>query len=257
MDIACPECDTVLSFEDVKEYATQLDFERYELLAVLAVVGSTEQFVWCSGPDCNSGQLHVGGAEQPIVLCNLCRHRTCFVHRTPWHEDLTCDDYDRLQQDPANFRTRAELERAAEQEQLEVDRQEAERIDREQREAQEMRRIALKRRAQEQQNEATINKTTKPCPKCASNIEKKGGWYVLPCPPLVINMLTFAVPICSVISPFFRIVSTMRVLQCHCVNHIVMGLKQVSMLTSLGTRYRHRFCWTCLGPWNGRIKCGH
>ena len=118
-----------------------------------------------------------------LAICNLCHHRTCFVHRTPWHEKLTCDDYDRLQRDPANFRTRAELEREAEQAQLEGDRQEAERIDREQREARELRRIALERRAQEQQNEATINKTTKPCPKCASNIEKKGGWYVLPCSP--------------------------------------------------------------------------
>ena len=27
-DVACPECDTALSFEDVKEYAAQLDFER-------------------------------------------------------------------------------------------------------------------------------------------------------------------------------------------------------------------------------------
>jgi hypothetical protein len=38
---------------------------------------------------------------------------------------------------------------------------------------------ALLRRAQElRASKETIERTTKPCPKCKWNIEKNGGWYV-------------------------------------------------------------------------------
>ncbi|ELU38401.1 IBR domain-containing protein [Rhizoctonia solani AG-1 IA] len=29
----------------------------------------------------------------PIVTCSYCRAQSCFVHRVPWHENLTCEQY--------------------------------------------------------------------------------------------------------------------------------------------------------------------
>lgn len=67
-----------------------------------------ENFFWCTS-DCGSGQIHDSGSAQPIVVCIKCSHRSCFRHGVNWHEDLSCEEYDRLQEDP-DFRGHLELE---------------------------------------------------------------------------------------------------------------------------------------------------
>lgn len=76
-------------------------------MSLRAAVGDAEDFVWCP-TGCGSGQLHETGREQPIVTCNNCDHRFCFVHGVAWHENFSCSEYDELQQDPENFRSRFE-----------------------------------------------------------------------------------------------------------------------------------------------------
>jgi len=51
-------------------------------------------FCMCLGPGCESGQVHVSGNRQPIMTCNVCGFKTCFTHQMPWHEGMTCADYD-------------------------------------------------------------------------------------------------------------------------------------------------------------------
>jgi hypothetical protein len=65
--------------------------------------------MWCTSA-CGYGQVHTGGSAQPIVTCRLCSHRSCFHHKVAWHQNLTCDEYDSLQTDPANFRSRFDIE---------------------------------------------------------------------------------------------------------------------------------------------------
>ena len=48
----------------------------------------------CLGPRCDSGQIHEGGEDQPIMTCNTCKFKTCFIHKMPWHPDQTCAEYE-------------------------------------------------------------------------------------------------------------------------------------------------------------------
>jgi hypothetical protein len=54
-------------------------------------------FTMCLGPNCGSGQIHGGGNDQPIMTCTTCHFKTCFAHKMPWHEGLTCMQYDNRQ----------------------------------------------------------------------------------------------------------------------------------------------------------------
>lgn len=145
------------------------------------------------------------------MTCRLCAHRSCFHHKVAWHENLTCDEYDRLLADPANFRSRfdianeeAQQAAAARQAQEDADRafaqsllaaeqrvvaeeraarerakreaaEAAERAEREKRER-EMREAAARKKAEEEASSRTVGSTTKPCPGCQAPIEKNDGW---------------------------------------------------------------------------------
>lgn len=161
-------------------------------------MSQAENFVWCTS-GCGSGQIHESGNEQPIVACLHCNHRSCFHHNVAWHENLSCGEYDQLLADPENFRSRIEIENEewteAQRVQLEADRamaqnlvaeEKAEIERREERARQEreqarkaaelVRKIAARRKREEQQSQAMVSQTTKPCPGCGWAIEKNDGW---------------------------------------------------------------------------------
>lgn len=161
-------------------------------------MAEAENFIWCTA-DCGSGQLHITGKDQPIVTCLHCGHRSCFTHNLAWHENMSCEEYDSLLRDPENFRSRIEMghdeldsaRRAQEdadramaqglmaEQQLDIQRREArERAEREraQKAAALARVVAARRKLEEQKSQATVKKTTKPCPGCGWAIEKSAGW---------------------------------------------------------------------------------
>ncbi|KAF5616259.1 RING finger Dorfin [Fusarium sp. NRRL 52700] len=107
-EISCDECKEKLEYNDIKRLADEQTIAKYEGQALRAAVADDEKFFWCTS-DCGSGQIHDSGSTQPIVVCIKCNHRSCFRHRVNWHEDLSCDEYDRLQEDP-EFRSYLELE---------------------------------------------------------------------------------------------------------------------------------------------------
>jgi hypothetical protein len=47
--------------------------------------------MWCLS--CDSGQRH-DSSNGPVVICVACKSRACFEHKVPWHEGLTCRQYD-------------------------------------------------------------------------------------------------------------------------------------------------------------------
>lgn len=210
-EIRCPECREPLQYDDVQRYADPETRERYQTLSFRSALSGVDNFVWCSS-GCGSGQVHDGGVDSPIVICIMCNRRTCFAHRVAWHENLACDEYDALQADPTNFRSRFELENEAaeeegrrrreqedadrvyaqslaEDEQLraeDVARQEKvareakekeERLREERRRAQEaMRAVVARKKREEEKSNRTLARTTKPCPGCGWAIEKNLGW---------------------------------------------------------------------------------
>ncbi|KAH6621558.1 hypothetical protein B0J18DRAFT_411290 [Chaetomium sp. MPI-SDFR-AT-0129] len=210
-EIKCPECRATLEYDDVQRFADEETKERYQTLSFRSAISSSPTFLWCTS-GCGYGQEHESGAASPIVTCRLCSHRSCFNHRVAWHENLTCEEYDALQADPTNFRSRFDLDNeeaeeaaAARRAQEDADRvfaqslvaadqaeeraererrarreeEEArERAAREQREAREreMRKAAARKKREEEASSRTVGTTTKPCPGCQAPIEKNQGW---------------------------------------------------------------------------------
>ena len=181
-----------------------------------SAVGGDENFVWCQG--CSFGQLHESGASQPIIRCLNCGFRSCFVHSIPWHERLTCEEYDQMLQDPDGFKSALDKEdreyNVAKRHQNEEDERlakelnhrdrQAEQDRQTQRHAQERRRarqeqeteaarkrseqaLALKReelkrkQREEKLSMAKVKSTTKQCPGCQWPIEKNEGCDHMTC----------------------------------------------------------------------------
>jgi len=102
--ITCPFCPEKLSCDDVKKYATNeifaryfiqhstpftpLIFLRYEYLTRI----TTPDMVMCLGLNCGSGQIHA--SDNPLMICQTCSYKTCAVHKLPWHEGQTCEEFD-------------------------------------------------------------------------------------------------------------------------------------------------------------------
>ena len=99
-DVRCPELQCGLKYD----YTTirtillanndQNLFERYDRFQVQHQLEQMEEFIWCSNPKCQTGQLNDGGSANNIVTCIRCQKKTCFNHRTKWHKGLTCEEYD-------------------------------------------------------------------------------------------------------------------------------------------------------------------
>ncbi|KAM0261324.1 hypothetical protein ACHAQJ_002355 [Trichoderma viride] len=91
--IACPECSSVLEYQDIQRFADKATKEKYDTLIIQRAIQEDPTFVWCSS-DCGSGQLHDGGSDQQIMTCTSCGNKTCFQHKVAWHTGLTCEQYD-------------------------------------------------------------------------------------------------------------------------------------------------------------------
>ncbi|KAI9368867.1 hypothetical protein BJX61DRAFT_193691 [Aspergillus egyptiacus] len=93
--LSCPLCHAPLSDSEVERWASKPTSLAYDLARTRRMLEQDAEFVTCINPDCGSGQIHVGGGENPIVVCGACGTRTCFVHReAPWHRGLTCAEYE-------------------------------------------------------------------------------------------------------------------------------------------------------------------
>lgn len=66
---------------------------RYERASIRATLTADPDFRFCFSMACESGQLHPGGASEPIFSCQVCRHKHCVVCETNWHEDQTCEEF--------------------------------------------------------------------------------------------------------------------------------------------------------------------
>lgn len=90
----CPECSVQLQHDDVFRGASEEDFQRYDTLAARSALAADPDFVWCVGPGCCSGQIHVPDRQNPVFYCASCHFKMCIKHQAKWHDDETCEQYD-------------------------------------------------------------------------------------------------------------------------------------------------------------------
>jgi len=96
LEISCLShpCPAKLGYEEIKQWATPNCFQRYNSIALRQRLAEDINFRWCLNMKCDHGQTHPYGDAYPIVQCSWCYKKSCFTHQLPWHEGLTCAEFD-------------------------------------------------------------------------------------------------------------------------------------------------------------------
>ncbi|KAI1398622.1 hypothetical protein F4819DRAFT_489398 [Hypoxylon fuscum] len=110
----CPECPEQLQYSTIQMFASGELFALFQSRSIERLISKIPNFVWCPF-NCGTGQRHWEGANQPLIFCLKCNRHFCYRHRIAWHSDYTCDEYDAYLADPLHFRSRAQIQRAADE----------------------------------------------------------------------------------------------------------------------------------------------
>ncbi|CAB4381945.1 unnamed protein product [Rhizophagus irregularis] len=94
IEITCPTpgCNKSMDRNDVLNIATKEIFERYDELSYKHAIQKIPEFRWCQAFR-GSGQVHEG--KDPLFICEGCGAKSCYVHKVIWHEDQTCEQYEK------------------------------------------------------------------------------------------------------------------------------------------------------------------
>ncbi|KAF5552595.1 e3 ubiquitin ligase ARI7 [Fusarium mexicanum] len=107
--LTCPsvDCGRRLEYDEVKLYARQDTFSKYDDYLKLEALSNLPSFRWCLAENCSYGQIH-DLIESNHVSCEECGYEMCFQHQVKWHVDLTCEEFDSMQEngDPRFRETR-------------------------------------------------------------------------------------------------------------------------------------------------------
>lgn len=94
----CYTCGRPWSFEHAVQLLGLKDMERFEARISNRLIEGDANFRWCAQDKCESGQYYFQSLveKDPKVCCASCEKVNCFACRSPWHEGMTCAEY----QDP-------------------------------------------------------------------------------------------------------------------------------------------------------------
>ncbi len=98
---------TDFSRRDGLDERCRLHFCSLTKMAALKAEERHRRFRWCQSPGCSTGQVHKS-YKSPIVICKACGSRSCFNHRTAWHEGYSCEGYDDRHPDAVSARSSEE-----------------------------------------------------------------------------------------------------------------------------------------------------
>jgi hypothetical protein len=161
------DCKNLVTHEDVKAHAPEDVFARYvfhrpstislvltlyrfDNLSIRNFLSVHLDFRYCMAEGCPSGQIHDDGVEANIFRCVACGFRVCTVHDVPFHENMTCADYEtRIRREEKTKRKEAKKRRM--------------------------------RRRQEAASLAEVRRSAALCPGCQVPIQKNSGCDHMTC----------------------------------------------------------------------------
>ncbi|KAI9692736.1 MAG: hypothetical protein M1820_009408 [Bogoriella megaspora] len=102
--MGCPSCNNPWDYTSLSKFLPREVLLRIDKAIVNRVVAReslSSTWRWCPCKGCNYGQIQEITIYMPrdaewcnMVHCYGCRHSYCFHHQIPWHNGLTCTQYD-------------------------------------------------------------------------------------------------------------------------------------------------------------------
>lgn len=94
----CAQCGVVMPYAQLLPALSSYNRTRAKSLVLQHTLQADEAWRWCLAPNCDGGQLHAPKTRSQTrsltVICNKCGAKSCYFHRVPWHNGLTCEEYD-------------------------------------------------------------------------------------------------------------------------------------------------------------------
>jgi hypothetical protein len=116
--IPCPEpdCMATLSHDQMRAYAPESLYTRYNDFTNLQAIVDSDDYVACASAGCLSGAL-VDKAYAHWMVCAECGEKTCVECKTLWHDGVACEENQvRVKKEEAEERERVEKRKFGEEE---------------------------------------------------------------------------------------------------------------------------------------------
>ncbi|TKY72925.1 E3 ubiquitin-protein ligase RNF144A-A [Spatholobus suberectus] len=100
VNIGCPvpRCRGLLEAEDCRAILAPPVFDRWGKALCEAVIAAEEKF-YCPFAECSALLIREVGDDIRQSECPNCRRLFCALCRVPWHQDMSCDEFQKLNED--------------------------------------------------------------------------------------------------------------------------------------------------------------
>lgn len=82
--------NTDLNLTPEDSYFTKIN--RFDAAAAELASRNHPNYRLCCQPNCDAGQVHFGRERQ--MVCHTCNGSSCVFHGVPWHEGMSCNEYE-------------------------------------------------------------------------------------------------------------------------------------------------------------------
>ncbi|KAK2810424.1 hypothetical protein FQN50_002913 [Emmonsiellopsis sp. PD_5] len=101
----CPHCNTSLSEADIRSALNRVENLIISEIVARKTQESHPRWTWCLSVTCSSGQIFPEQSRSQKVTCTKCGAHSCFFHGVPWHERLSCSQFDDTRPDAKSIRS--------------------------------------------------------------------------------------------------------------------------------------------------------
>ncbi|PNS16781.1 E3 ubiquitin-protein ligase dbl4 [Sphaceloma murrayae] len=97
----CALCGISWDYTDAARLLGTKEVESFEARLSNRLIEGSPDFRWCAQDKCISGQFYHAGqtAADPKVCCATCEKSNCFICRAPWHEGMTCTEFQEVKKE--------------------------------------------------------------------------------------------------------------------------------------------------------------
>ena len=90
----CPDldCTSYLQYHEIYQFLE--DPEEYNKLSLKVAFQEMSDVAHCPQPNCQYSQIKEHGTD--YIRCHTCRFEYCFACQYPWHEGISCEDFERV-----------------------------------------------------------------------------------------------------------------------------------------------------------------